>query len=107
MIETRHLICNELKGIGLPEVNYRVSADYGSVVLMKPSNSTTSDMIGPAVNICSKINHSAAVNGFVIGGDLHERVKAVNEYHFKHVCDFAIGLKHQYPIYSVNRKING
>lgn len=40
-------------------VDYRISADYGSVVLMKSNNSESVDMIGSPVNMCSKIDHAA------------------------------------------------
>jgi len=104
MIEFHDIICEILNKEGLPCVDYRVSADYGSVILMKSNNSEITDMIGPPVNMCSKINHSAATNGAVIGGDLHSMVHKFDDYKFKEVKGFSLGFKHSYPVYEIGRK---
>ena len=88
---------------GLPCVDYLVSADYGSVVLMSSNSSSSIDMIGPPVNMCSKINHAADTNGVVIGGDLYSMVKSFEHYNFKEVKGFSLGFKYLYPIYKLNR----
>ena len=104
MAERHDDICKVLNQNNLPCMNYRISADYGSVVLMKSSNSDSIDMIGPPINMCSKINHAAQSNGVVIGGDLHYMVKHFGDYKFKEVKGFSIGFKHSYPVYEVYRK---
>ena len=104
MIEYHDTICNRLNQEGLPCVDYRISADYGSVVLMKSNNSTSMDMIGPPVNMCSKINHAAKSNCAVIGGDLFSMVKNFDDYKFKEVEGFSLGFKHSYPVYELCRK---
>ncbi|MDH3192573.1 MAG: adenylate/guanylate cyclase domain-containing protein [Nitrosopumilus sp.] len=104
MAEHHDDICKILNQNNLPCINYRISADYGSVVLMKSSNSDSIDMIGPPINMCSKINHAAQSNGVVIGGDLHYMVKHFGDYKFKEVKGFSIGFKHSYPVYEVYRK---
>ena len=48
---------------GLPPINYRVSADYGEVELAKSKTSSEYDLIGPTMNLCSKINSKARPNG--------------------------------------------
>jgi len=104
IIEARESINNKLLEKGLSSINYRISADFGSVVLMKPNNSTSIDIIGTPVNICSKINRNAAVNGIIIGGDLYQIVKNFDDYEYKKIGDYSIGLKLSYPLYSVARK---
>jgi len=104
MIEYHDIICKVLNQNNLPCVDYRVSSDYGSVVIMRSNNSESLDMIGPPVNMCCKINHSATTNGVVIGGDLHSMVKGFNDYRFKEVKGFDLGFKHSYSVYSVGRK---
>ena len=106
IIESQPLISTTLQQEGLPPLSYRVSLDFGKVVIMKQSNSFSIDLIGPPVNMCAKINHMATSNGMVIGGDLHELVKDMKEYRFKAVTGLSIGLKHTYPIYEVFRKTN-
>ncbi len=104
MIENHSTICKELTQNDLPCVDYRVSADYGSVILMRANNSDSLDMLGPPVNMCSKINCAAETNGVVIGGDMYTMVKSFNDYKFKKVDEFALGFKHAYPVYAVVRK---
>ena len=104
MIEHHKEICEVLNQNNLPCVDYRVSSDYGSVVLMKSNNSASLDMIGPPVNMSCKINHAASTNGIVIGGDLHSMVKHFEDYRFKEIEGFSLGFKHSYPVYSVERK---
>ena len=104
MTEYHDNICEKLNQRDLPGVDYRISADYGSVVLMKSNNSDSIDMIGPPVNMCSKINHAASTNGTVIGGDLYSMVKGFSDYRFKEIDNFSLGFKHSYPIYEVCRK---
>ncbi|MDH3764484.1 MAG: adenylate/guanylate cyclase domain-containing protein [Nitrosopumilus sp.] len=104
MIENHARISKALEQNNLPKVDYRISLDYGSVVLMRTNNSNSQDMLGPPVNMCTKINHAAETNGAVIGGDLYTMVKSFNDYKFKKVKEFSLGFKHSYPIYSVMRK---
>jgi len=103
MIESHDTICDKLRDEGLPSVDYRVSADYGTVAIMKSNASNSLDMIGPPVNMCSKINRSATKNGVVIGGDLYQVVKKL-DYVIKPVHGFSLGFKVDYPVYSVTRK---
>ena len=104
MIESHARISKDLEQNNLPKVDYRISLDYGSVMLMRTNNSDSQDMLGPPVNMCTKINHAAETNGAVIGGDLYTMVKSFNDYKFKKVKEFSLGFKHSYPIYSVMRK---
>ena len=104
IIEFHDPICKRLEKESLPCLNYRVSTDYGKVVIMNSNNSSTPDLIGPPVNMYTKINHRAENNGFVIGGDLYQVVKDLQDYRFRPETGFSIGLKHSYPIYSVKRK---
>ena len=62
---------------GLPSVSYRISADYGKVTIMKTNYSSSIDVLGTPVNMCTKINHSAEKNGVVIGSDLYRMVKKI------------------------------
>ncbi len=101
MINSQKMISQKLVLNGLPSLSYRVSADYGNVIIMNASNSIEIDLIGPAVNMCSKINHNAKNNEFVIGGDFHEVVKKIHRFHFQEVHQYDLGLKRGYPVYKV------
>ena len=104
MLEAHDSICENSKKMGLPCLNYRVSADYGRVVVMNSNKTSSPDLIGPPVNMCSKINHGANINGVVIGGDLYAMVKGFSDYKFQELKGFSLGFKHPYPVYSFRRK---
>jgi len=104
MIDSRELINTKVKNEDLPPLNYRVSADYGKVTIIKSDNSSTIDIVGIPVNICSKINPSAPQNGAVIGSDLYQLVKDFDDYNYNQIRAYSVGLKQSYPIYSVQRK---
>ena len=104
MLEEHDIICENLKREGLPCLDYRISADYGKVVIMKTNDSNSPDLIGPPVNMCAKINHAAETNGSVIGGDLYSMVKGFDDYKFKEIKGFSLGFKHPYPVYKLKRR---
>ena len=104
LIDEHSSIREVLRGEGLPSLDYRVSADYGKVVLMKSNNSSCQDLIGPPVNMCAKINHAASENGVVIGGDLYSMVRGLEGYKFKEVKGFSLGFKQSYPVYRLERR---
>jgi len=104
MIDSRELINTKVKNEDLPLLNYRVSADYGKVTIIKSDNSSSMDIVGIPVNICSKINPSAPQNGAVIGSNLYQLVKDFDDYNYNQIKAYSVGLKQSYPIYSVQRK---
>jgi len=61
-------------------------------------------MMGPPLNMCTKINQLASPNGVVIGGDLHEVVRHFDDYDFKSMKGFDLGFKYSYAVYSLKRK---
>jgi len=102
MTDTQKSISENLKKEGLPALNYRISADYGKVAIMKSTNISGTDLFGPTVNITSKMNYQAEKNGFVIGGDLYLFVKNFKDHYFKEKQGVSIGAKGKYPVYSVH-----
>ncbi len=103
MLQAHPVINEKMQEESLSPINYRISADYGRVMIAKSVYSLTDEIFGSPVNICSKINPMAAPNGMVIGGDLHQIVKSFGEYHFKEISSYSLGFKVQYPVYSVLR----
>jgi class 3 adenylate cyclase len=88
----------------LPPVNYRISADYGKVSIAKSLSSQNEDLFGPAMNICAKINSMAKLNGLVIGKNLFDLVRRLDEYLFIPSDEGLIGDREKYPIYHVREK---
>lgn len=104
MIRSQKYLSQQLTSEGLPKIDFRVSADYGPVSLMKTNFSEVFDMIGSPINMCAKINRLAEKNQFVIGGDLYQMVKDFKIYQFKEISDFSLGFKLTYPVYLVTDK---
>jgi class 3 adenylate cyclase len=88
----------------LPPIQYRISADYGEVSIARSSSSQTQDLFGSAMNICAKINSKARPNGLVIGQNLFEIVKGLDEYTFVPSSERLIGVKGEYGVYHVEQK---
>ncbi len=103
LLESHDIICDHLDNEDLPCLNYRVSMDYGNVIMMDPNLSSISDMIGTPVNMCSKINRLAKENEMVVGGDLYETVKKDKQYKFKAIKGWNIGFRLSYPVYAVTK----
>lgn len=88
---------------GLPPVNYRVSSDYGKLTIAKSPSFQGEDIFGPTVNVCFKINAIARPNNMVIGGDLYQTVRSFGDYYFGLIGGYSLGLKLDYPVYSLSR----
>ncbi len=101
LLESHDVICDHLHDKGLPCLDYRVSLDYGNVIIMNANHSSVCDMIGSPINMCAKINRSAKKNEMVIGGDFYEIIKKQKQFKFKNVTGYNIGFKHTYPVYAV------
>ncbi len=104
MIECADVINAKMKEHGLPTVKYRVSMDFGTVMLANSVASSDDDIFGSTVNVCSKINRIAKPNGIVIGSDMYQIVKDFDEYAFVADTGFSLGMTIQYPVYAVLKK---
>lgn len=104
MIASRGMINQKLRLEKLPEIDFRISNDYGTVITAKSSNNKTVDIFGNTVNVCAKMNALTPANNLIIGGDLYRSVKNLNEYIFEEYEGLTIGVKHAYSTYLV--KIN-
>jgi two-component system, OmpR family, response regulator ChvI len=59
-------------------INYSISIDYGNVEIAKTAASGgAEDLFGSAMNLCSKINTKATINGLVIGHNLYQILKGI------------------------------
>jgi CheY-like chemotaxis protein len=108
IIAARDLINSRLSLERLPDVSYRISADYGRVEVGTAVTSGAEDLFGPTVSICAKMNPKAERNGIIIGGDLYQVIKRFSfeaEYEFKELEEGCpVGLKQSYPLFSVRRR---
>jgi adenylate cyclase len=86
----------------LPELNYRISLDYGEVSFAQTIDSTTSDIFSTTVNICAKINKVVEPNKVIIGGDLYRIARNLSGYDFHEVKKAISISKRAYPLYTVS-----
>jgi CheY-like chemotaxis protein len=64
-------------------VNYRVSIDYGNVEVAETiASGGTEDLFGSVMNLCSKINAKATINGLVIGHKLYQILRRLLDSQF-------------------------
>jgi len=61
----------------MPKIQYRISLDYGPLMIAKYMTSSCKDIFGPTVNLCAKLNHMAKPNGLVLGSDMYQIVKKI------------------------------
>jgi adenylate cyclase len=85
----------------IPKIKYRISLDYGPLMIAKYNALSSKDIFGPTVNLCAKINRMAKPNGIVIGSDMYQIVKKSRPYTFLEVDDLRSSLKQNYPVYAV------
>ena len=104
MIDSHDELEEQLYAENMPELDYKISATYGSVKVAKSTTSNTSDIFGPTVNRCFKINSLCPVNGLVVGINLYEILKDFSEYEFTQFCSIEMKEKFGYSIFEVKRK---
>ncbi len=106
MIESNGKLKEQLKTENLPELNYKISLTYGSVNVAQSTTSNVSDIFGPTVNRCFKINSLCPENSIVIGDNMYEILKDFHEYEFAQLSDIGMKQKYGYTIYEVRRKVS-
>lgn len=103
VVKSRKELTESLQKQMLPEIDFRVSFDYGNVAMLKDKEDKI-DLVGPTINTCSKINGLCPVNGIVVGGDLYEKTRIFKEYQFKNIQSYCVDMKHPYPVFKIFRK---
>ena len=109
LVDARPVINTKLYQEGLPSIDYRISADYGKVEVAKSMSSKDEDLFGTTMNMCSKINSFAPINGIVLGGDLYQVLRYLHldkedNYHLTELGTYSTGLKFPYPVYVLGGK---
>ena len=105
MISARELVNEKVSLLDLPELNYRVSADYGCILVADSKTSFNKDLFGSPVNTCYKINHLAYPNTMVVGQNFLKYSSCNNEFVFQKISTCIMLAKERYEIFEVNRKV--
>lgn len=104
MCDAHDSVGEKLKEKGLPPVDYKISATYGSVRMASTSTSDVTDIFGSTVNRCAKINGLAPANGLIIGESFYNAVKLINGYSFTKMDKLMPDQEQRYVVYLVSRK---
>lgn len=104
MVESHGKLEEELKKENLPSLDYKVSLTYGSVKVAESTTSKISDVFGPTVNRCFKINSLCPRNSLVVGENVEEIFGNFSEYEFTELCIIELKQKYGYNIFEVRRK---
>ncbi|MCV0430804.1 cache domain-containing protein [Nitrosopumilus sp.] len=104
MIESHDELKKELNANNIDALDYKISATYGSVKVAESTTSKISDIFGPTVNRCFKINSFCPKNSIVVGNNMYEILKDMQEYEFSQFCSIEMKAKYDYSIYEVKRK---
>ena len=104
MIESHDELKKELNAENIDELDYKISATYGAVKVAESTTSKISDIFGPTVNRCFKINSLCPKNSIVVGINLYEILKEFGEYEFAEFSSNIMKEKYGYSIFEVKRK---
>ena len=104
MIDSHDELKKQLDAENMPELDYKISATYGSVKLAQSMTSNISDIFGPTVNRCFKINSLCPRNSVVVGINLYENLKNFDEYKFTKFTSNEMEKKYGYNIFEVKRR---
>ncbi|MFB5623375.1 MAG: cache domain-containing protein [Nitrosopumilus sp.] len=104
MIESHDELKKELNAENIDALDYKISITYGSVKVAESTTSKISDIFGPTVNQCFKINSFCPKNSIVVGNNMYESLKDFEEYEFLQFCSIEIKQKYGYSIFEVKRK---
>jgi len=104
MSESHKIVNKMMNKEGLPSIDYRISATYGSVRVAKIATSSVDDIFGSTVNKCSKINYAAPPNGVVIGDELCRLVNSIEGYNFSRITNSSVANELGYTVYQVSSK---
>ncbi|MGY5143473.1 MAG: HAMP domain-containing protein [Candidatus Nitrosopumilus sp. bin_32a] len=104
MIESHDELKKELNAENIDELDYKISITYGPVKVAESTTSKISDIFGPTVNRCFKINSFCPKNSIVVGINMYENLKSYEEYEFTQFCSIEIKQKYGYSIFEVKRR---
>ena len=105
MVSSRQVINSKLRKESLPDISYRISADYGKLeVATSGEISSSYDLFGPTINFCAKMNRRAPPNGIAIGADLWRIINSfprlTGRYHFQEIKELSWKEnRYSYPVY--------
>ncbi len=104
MVESHGKLQEELKKEDMPKIDYKISLTYGPVKVAESTTSKISDVFGPTVNRCFKINSLCPKNSLVVGENVEKICRDFSEYEFSELCIIELKQKYGYNIFEVRRK---
>ncbi|MCE2505243.1 MAG: HAMP domain-containing protein [Nitrosopumilaceae archaeon] len=105
MVESNGKLQEQLKKENLRKLDYKISLTYGPVKVAESTTSKISDVFGPTVNRCFKINSLCPKNSLVVGENVRNIFTDFSEYEFTELCIIELKQKYGYNIFEVRRKM--
>ena len=111
ILDSRHLVNQELSKQHLPPFSYRISMDFGILDLALVGDYSQVDLFGSTINICSKINSSflSIANQIIIGDNFYRILKSFSNittnYNFINNGECNLNETFGYPTYNI-KKVN-
>jgi len=105
IVNKKNWINSKMKKEGLPDANYRVSVDYGDVLLGKTSTSYVDDVIGEPVDRCFAMNHLGTPDELIMGEKLYNEINPSNNFKFIKHNESSKIFNGEYQAYIVKKKI--
>jgi adenylate cyclase len=105
MLDSHQQLMETLKKNNLPSIKYRITADYGTILMADSKTSFIKDLFGSPVNACFKMKSMTEPNSISIGSDFYQFVKDSENFSFRNkgICDLGVG--HGYPVFQVEDKL--
>lgn len=104
IMNRKNEINSVMKKEDLPNVNFRVSADYGEILLGKISTSYVDEIIGQPVDRCYEINHMGTSDELVIGERFYNRIISSKKYKLSKHDESNKLFNGEYLIYAVKKE---
>jgi adenylate cyclase len=105
MINSHQQVAEALKKNNLPSIRYRITSDYGTILMADSKTSFNKDLYGSPVNACFKMKSLTEPNSMSIGSDFYQFVKNSTNFNFNNSGTCDLGIAHGYPVFQVVPKI--
>lgn len=102
ILKARTDINKKLEELGLPEVDYRISASFGPVSIVEGKENDVEDIFGSTVNTCAKMNRLAEKNSMIVGSALKEKLEESKKYKFTPLKTISVNDNITFMSYSVD-----
>lgn len=103
IMNKKNEINSQMNNEKLPNANYRISLDYGDILLGKTSTSYVDDIIGEPVDRCYEMDHFGSSDDLVFGENLYNQVRSSKKYKHLKLTESIKNSDCEYSLYSIKK----